>query len=144
MERLEYACGKQRPNSETGMEYSEALGSISHVSGSMSTNCGIARACNTAAVVAAMVMHGTETGSPGSTPSATSALCSVAVPLTHDTANFAPTNWANASSNAATDPVLRNHALSCGQVVGGVDSPDSRRWLWWKRWKQGERDVLAV
>ena len=83
------------------MQLSTLLGSRLKVRGSMSAKTGIAPACSTANEVLDIVRGGTITSSPEPTPAATSAECSVAVPLIcamayltwNISANFCSNRW---------------------------------------------------
>ena len=78
--------------------------------------------------VAANVMAGTMTSSPGPMLSVASAVCRAAVPLQTATAAAAPTHAANARSNSSTlGPVVSQSARS----TAATDST-SASWMLWR------------
>ena len=79
---------------------STATGSIFNVPGNTSTKTGVACWCSTTFAVAANVIVGTITSSPGPIPSAASATCRPAVHELTATAYDVPTKSANCRSNA--------------------------------------------
>ncbi len=72
------------------------------VSGSMSTNTGVAPSSTMVSAVAAKVNGVVTTSSPGFRPSAISEISSASVPLATVTQCFAPVKAASAASSSAT------------------------------------------
>src|SRR5664279_2086371 len=99
------------------------LGSMLYVTGSTSTNTGIAPAYLIALAVAMNERLGHNTSSPGSMPTASSARCSAVVHDDTATALCAPTYSANAFSNSATlgpwltQPLRRADSTACSSSV---------------------------